>query len=126
MGGFFSSPEPESSSGPSEVKSPHNSGEWGEILNSLNDSPKLLVIDFTASWCGPCKMMAPVFAQLSTEFTDVQFVKIDVDELKDVAQEFGVRAMPTFVLVKGGRKSMRLLGRRRMSSRTRSASTDEF
>ncbi|KAK9104877.1 hypothetical protein Scep_021721 [Stephania cephalantha] len=110
MGGFFSSPEPESSSGPSQVKSPHNSVEWGEIFYSLKDSSKLLVIDFTASWCGPCKMMAPVFAQLSTEFTDVQFVKIDVDELKDVAQEFGVRAMPTFVLVKQGKKIDEVVG----------------
>ncbi|KAI3407584.1 Thioredoxin domain-containing protein, partial [Psidium guajava] len=69
-----------------------------------------MVIDFAASWCGPCRMMEPAVRAMATEFTDVEFAKIDVDELSDVAREFGVQAMPTFVLVKKGKEVDRIVG----------------
>ncbi|KAB2064474.1 hypothetical protein ES319_A09G021900v1 [Gossypium barbadense] len=69
-----------------------------------------MVIDFSASWCGPCKFMEPVLNEMAAKFTDVDFVKLDVDELPDVAQEFGVQAMPTFVLVKQGKEVDRVVG----------------
>lgn len=69
-----------------------------------------MVIDFAASWCGPCKQMEPAVHAMAAKFTDVQFAKIDVDELTDVAQEFGVQAMPTFVLVKKGNEVDRVVG----------------
>eukprot|EP00520_Triparma_pacifica_P002957 CAMPEP_0118654750 /NCGR_PEP_ID=MMETSP0785-20121206/12557_1 /TAXON_ID=91992 /ORGANISM="Bolidomonas pacifica, Strain CCMP 1866" /LENGTH=103 /DNA_ID=CAMNT_0006547433 /DNA_START=19 /DNA_END=330 /DNA_ORIENTATION=+ len=64
----------------------------------------LTVCDFTATWCGPCQMIAPIFAKLSDEYGGVNFVKVDVDELDDVAQEQGVSAMPTFMFYKDGVK----------------------
>ncbi|KAK4358151.1 hypothetical protein RND71_023761 [Anisodus tanguticus] len=71
---------------------------------------ELVVIDFTATWCGPCKYMEPVLNEFAAKYTDVEFVKIDVDELADVAQEYGVQAMPTFVLIKKGKVVDKIVG----------------
>ncbi|KAN0035423.1 hypothetical protein ACTA71_004692 [Dictyostelium dimigraforme] len=57
---------------------------------------RLVVVDFTATWCGPCKMISPYFEQLSSEYKDVIFLKVDVDQCKSTTQSQGVRAMPTF------------------------------
>ncbi len=61
---------------------------------------KLIVIDFFAQWCGPCKMIAPKYAQFSEQNPDVIFLKVDVDEAGALAEEFGINAMPTFVFMK--------------------------
>merc|ERR1712170_64340 len=55
---------------------------------------KNIIIDFTATWCGPCKMIGPTFVQLSDEFPNLVFVKIDVDEADELAALCGVSAMP--------------------------------
>ena len=65
---------------------------------------KLLVIDFTAAWCPPCKMIAPKFEAMAAEFTDVVFKKVDVDVNFEAAQEAGIQAMPTFKFYKGGKE----------------------
>ncbi|KAL5982643.1 hypothetical protein ACLOJK_016718 [Asimina triloba] len=72
-----------------------------------------MVIDFTATWCGPCRSMEPVMIDLANRFSEVAFVKIDVDELKEVAAEWGVEAMPTFVMVKKGKEVDRIVGARK-------------
>ncbi|KAL2543064.1 Thioredoxin H2 [Abeliophyllum distichum] len=61
-----------------------------------------MVIDFTATWCGPCRYMEPAMNEFAAKYTDVEFIKIDVDELEDVAQEFEVHVLPTFLLIKKG------------------------
>mmetsp|Transcript_3990 Transcript_3990/g.4073 ORF Transcript_3990/g.4073 Transcript_3990/m.4073 type:complete len:149 (+) Transcript_3990:78-524(+) len=65
---------------------------------------KLVVVDFTASWCMPCKMISPVFEEMSEEeeFADVVFLKVDVDEIPDITERYQVLAMPTFVFIKEG------------------------
>jgi len=85
--------------------------EVDSVLNSaaLNGN-KLVVIDFTASWCGPCRAIAPLYEALSEEIDNVVFVKIDVDENPETAAKFSVSAMPTFVFVKGGEVVDRLMG----------------
>ena len=67
---------------------------------ALND--QLVVIDFTATWCGPCQMVAPVYAQLSEQYEGVVFLKVDVDANSETAMKYAVRAMPTFLLLKKG------------------------
>ncbi|KAJ4828399.1 hypothetical protein Tsubulata_027351 [Turnera subulata] len=88
----------------------HSSNRWQLHFNSAKDSPQLMVIDFAATWCGPCKFMEPVIQNLASKYTDVQFVKLDVDELPEVAQEYMVQGMPTFVLVKRGKEVDRVMG----------------
>ena len=72
-----------------ELQEPSNSGEMDALVSSAALNGKLIVIDFTATWCGPCKMIAPIFKQLSQEFSGVIFVKVDVDEAPDVAAKYG-------------------------------------
>ena len=62
-----------------------------------------MVIDFAATWCGPCQRIAPFFEELSTKYPSVTFVKVDVDELDGVAANCGVRCMPTFLVYKDGK-----------------------
>merc|ERR1712230_83825 len=61
---------------------------------------KLVVVDFTATWCGPCQRIAPVFAKLAEEMPDVVFVKVDVDENDETASACGIQSMPTFQFYK--------------------------
>ena len=63
---------------------------------------KLVVVDFTAQWCGPCQMIKPKFEAMSNEFTDVVFLKVDVDENDETAEAYKIQAMPTFIFFRGG------------------------
>lgn len=76
--------------------------EFNEALTSAGD--KLVVIDFTATWCGPCKMIAPFFEKLSNDYPDAVFLKVDVDDAQDVAQHCDIKCMPTFHFYKNGKK----------------------
>ncbi|KAI8509746.1 Thioredoxin domain-containing protein 2 [Branchiostoma belcheri] len=71
---------------------------------------KLIVVDFTASWCGPCRMIAPVFEKLAEENPDVIFVKVDVDANDETAGACGISAMPTFQCYKNGAKVEEMCG----------------
>merc|ERR1711981_605769 len=71
---------------------------------------KLVVIDFFATWCGPCKMIAPKIEAMSGEMADVVFLKVDVDENEDAAQEYNISAMPTFIFVKKEAKVADMMG----------------
>ncbi|KAM4051144.1 thioredoxin [Anomaloglossus baeobatrachus] len=65
---------------------------------------KLVVVDFTATWCGPCKMIGPFFDAMSTKYTDVVFLKVDVDDAADVAADCDIKCMPTFHFYKNGNR----------------------
>ena len=63
----------------------------------------MIILDFTAQWCGPCKMIAPKFAEISETYApDLLCVKIDVDKNPEAATKFNVGAMPTFLFIKNG------------------------
>jgi thioredoxin 1 len=70
----------------------------------------LVVLDFFATWCRPCKMIAPILEKLATEYSNAHFFKIDVDESPDVSQEYEVSAMPTVLYFKNGVKIGSVVG----------------
>eukprot|EP01010_Urceolus_cornutus_P002232 NODE_2847_length_459_cov_119.529268_g2251_i0.p1 GENE.NODE_2847_length_459_cov_119.529268_g2251_i0~~NODE_2847_length_459_cov_119.529268_g2251_i0.p1 ORF type:complete len:109 (-),score=39.90 NODE_2847_length_459_cov_119.529268_g2251_i0:63-389(-) len=82
------------------IAHPANLEEFKAALDNAGD--KLVICDFTASWCGPCRRIAPQYEALAAEKTDLVFLKVDVDEAADVAQQEEIRAMPTFVFYKNG------------------------
>ena len=70
-----------------------------EVLNS--DKPVLL--DFWASWCGPCRMVSPIVDEIAAERSDIKVGKINVDEQPELAAQFGVMSIPTLVVMKNGK-----------------------
>jgi len=69
-----------------------------------------VIVDFWAEWCGPCKVLGPIFEELSKELTDIKFAKINVDEQGEIAGEYGVRGIPTMILFKDGEEIDRIVG----------------
>ena len=82
-----------------------NSNEFNNTVES-----GVVVVDFLATWCGPCKMLAPVFEELSEELTDVNFVKVDIDQSMDLAQKFRIVSVPTMKIFKNGEEVDTLMG----------------
>ena len=70
----------------------------------------VVLTDFWATWCGPCKMQSPIIEQLASERQDVKFTKMDVDENKEIAQNLGIMAIPTLIIKKDGKIVDRLTG----------------
>ncbi|MCF0236488.1 MAG: thioredoxin [Bacteroidaceae bacterium] len=80
-------------------------------FNELKGQEGLLVVDFFATWCGPCKKLAPILDEVAEELAgQVNIVKIDVDESEDVAIEFGIRTVPTVLFFKGGQVVDKFVG----------------
>ena len=76
-----------------------NSQEFDNTIES-----GVVVVDFFATWCGPCKMLSPVIDELSGELENVNFVKVDIDQSMDLAQKFKIVSVPTLKLLKIGRQ----------------------
>ncbi|TGO41973.1 hypothetical protein BHYA_0014g00580 [Botrytis hyacinthi] len=87
----------------------HNIANATEFKSALTDN-QVVVLDAFAVWCGPCKAIAPRVVKLSEDYPAAHFIKIDVDELPEVSQELGIRAMPTFIIFKGAEKIAEVVG----------------
>ena len=77
-----------------------------EVLHS----EKPVLLDFWASWCGPCRMLSPVVDEVAEERTDVKVGKVNVDEQPDLAAQFGVMSIPTLIVFKNGEEIDRSVG----------------
>lgn len=79
-------------------------------FDSVISQEKPTLVDFWAEWCGPCRLMHPVFDRLSKKYKEMQFARVNVDENQPIAQKFGVQAIPTFILFKKGQQLDRMMG----------------
>lgn len=87
------------------------------VFNDLNFDSEVLkseqpvLVDFTATWCGPCKMLAPIVDKLADEFAGkVKVGKLDIDEAQQTAAKYGVRAVPTVMVFEKGERKAQLVG----------------
>lgn len=83
------------------------------LIHYEKDFNKLIekeaVVDFYATWCGPCKMFGPIFEEVSNS-SDINFIKLDVDKYSEIAREYGVMTIPTIILFKDGKEVKRYTG----------------
>ncbi|KAK6268909.1 hypothetical protein QUC31_013069 [Theobroma cacao] len=83
---------------------------WDFYVNQATNQGCPIVVHFTASWCMPSVAMNPFFEELASSFQDVLFLTVDVDDVKEVATRMEIKAMPTFLLMRGGTVVDKLVG----------------
>jgi len=85
--------------------------DFKALIAEASKEGKLLIVDFHAQWCGPCKMIAPKIVAMADEMKDqCMFAKVDVDEAQEIAEEYEIQAMPTFLLFANGMKVASMAG----------------
>ena len=80
--------------------------------NEVLNSEKPVLLDFWASWCGPCRMVSPIVDEIAAERGDIKVGKVNVDEQPELAAQFGVMSIPTLVVMKGGKVVNQMVGAR--------------
>ncbi|XP_038893093.1 thioredoxin H1-like [Benincasa hispida] len=93
-----------------KVISCHTVSSWNQQLLKAKQCNKLVVVNFTATWCGPCRAMAPIVEELSKKMSNVIFLKVDIDELMSIAKELGVSSIPSFQFIKNGKVVDKFVG----------------
>lgn len=73
---------------------------------------KEVLLDFWASWCGPCRMVAPIVEEIAQERTDIKVGKVNVDEQPELASQFGIMSIPTLIVIKDGKIINQAVGAR--------------
>lgn len=88
-----------------------------DFKSKVLESKIPVLVDFTATWCGPCRMLTPILEQVSLESNgEFNVIKIDVDECEDLAREFGIMSIPTLIVFKDGKPVRREIGLRNKSA----------
>ena len=81
-----------------------------EFENSVKNSDKLVFVDFYADWCGPCKMVSPIIAEIGQENKNIKVVKINIDDEKELTKKYKITSIPTLVVIKNGKEITRGIG----------------
>ncbi|NFS10553.1 thioredoxin [Clostridium botulinum] len=82
-----------------------------EFMEKVENTKGVVMVDFFADWCSPCKMLAPIFEEVSSEFNDkAKLFKLNVDESGEIAQKYGVFSIPTMIIFKDGKAVENLTG----------------
>ncbi|XP_042476534.1 thioredoxin H4-1-like isoform X2 [Macadamia integrifolia] len=84
--------------------------KWDEKISEANNDSKFVVVNFSASWCGPCRLIAPFYSELSEKYPSLMFLTVDVDELTEFSSSWDIRATPTFFVLKDGQQVDKLVG----------------
>ena len=83
-----------------------------EQFEKLINQEKLVVVDYTATWCGPCRLIAPIIDQLAEDYQGkAEVVKVDLDQNKGNAKQYNIRSIPTVLIFKNGQEVERIVGR---------------
>jgi len=81
-----------------------------DFQTEVLDVKGLVLVDFWAEWCGPCKMLAPIIDEIAAEFKDLKIVKVDVDANNDIATEYNVSSIPTVIIFENGKIKNTIVG----------------
>ena len=81
-----------------------------ENFNQEMQNNNLLLVDFWAEWCGPCKSMHPIFTRMAKKYKRVRFARVNVDNAQDIAMKYGVQSIPTFIMFKNGEIANTMVG----------------
>jgi thioredoxin 1 len=83
-----------------------DSSNFDQIISTQD----LVLVDFWAEWCGPCRLMHPVFDRMARKYRHIKFARVNVDQSQDIAMRFGVQSIPTFIMFKSGKPVDRMVG----------------
>ncbi|GAV91331.1 Thioredoxin domain-containing protein [Cephalotus follicularis] len=83
---------------------------WDQKLSEASKDGKIVIANFSATWCGPCRIIAPFYCELSEKHPSIMFLVVDVDELTEFSTSWDIKATPTFFFLKDGQQVDKLVG----------------
>ncbi|GAA0176081.1 hypothetical protein LIER_29138 [Lithospermum erythrorhizon] len=95
---------------PGKVIGIYSSNDLEKKMNAASTVSRLVILYFTATWCGPCRFISPVYTSLASKYPKVVFLKTDIDEGKDVAAKWNVSSVPAFFFIKNHKVVDKVIG----------------